>query len=38
MIKLAIPWGVITAIFTACIIFHVIKGDQLLKEKYRKKH
>lgn len=38
MLGLAIPWVVIIVIFLACTVCHVIRGDQLLKEKYRKKH
>lgn len=38
MLGLAIPWLVIIVIFLVCTICHVIKGDQLLTEKYRKKH
>ena len=38
MLGLAMPWVVIIVIFLACTICHVIRGDQLLKEKYRKKH
>lgn len=38
MIKLAIPWAVIIVIFLVCTGCHVLRGDQLLKEKYRKKH
>ena len=38
MIKLAIPWAVIIVIFLVCTGCHVLRGDQLLKEKYQKKH
>lgn len=38
MLGLVIPWMVIIVIFLACTICHVIRGDQLLKEKYQKKH
>lgn len=38
MIGLVLPWIVIITIFIVCVICHVVRGDQLLKEKYRKKH